>query len=86
MAGSVEVGTPRIVDRDRLLDALRARGHEARLLDDDANVSLEVPCGGDAPAACSELVAELEALVGELDVPLVPVLGDGAVFLRPPAS
>ncbi|MBD0348956.1 MAG: hypothetical protein ICV59_07375 [Thermoleophilia bacterium] len=86
MPDRVQVEMPRVVERDRVLEALRQRGHEARPLDDDQNVALEVPCGGESAAACSELLAELEALVGELDVPLVPVLGDGAVFLRPPAS
>ena len=86
VSDSVQVGVPRTVDRDHVLEALAERGHQARALDDDQNVALEIPCGGDAVAACNELLAELEALVGELDVPLVPVLGDGAVFLRPPAS
>jgi hypothetical protein len=82
----VYVELPRINDRDRVLDALAQRGHEARPTEEDGWPAVEVPCDGDAGSACDDLLGELEALVGELDVPLVPVRGEGVVYLRPPAG
>jgi hypothetical protein len=83
----VHVELPRITDRDQVLEALAQRGHEARPTEQDGWPAIEVPCGeGNAGKTCDDLVAELETLVGELDVPLVPVRGDGVVYLRPPAS
>jgi hypothetical protein len=82
----VYVELPRINDRDRVLDALAQRGHEARPTEEGGWPAIEVPCDRDAASACDDLVGELEALVGELDVPLVPVRGDGVVYLRPPAG
>jgi hypothetical protein len=82
----VHVELPRIGDRDRVLDALAQRGHEARPTEVDGWPAIEVPCEGDTETACADLVGELEALVGELDVPLVPVRGEDVVYLRPPAG
>jgi hypothetical protein len=82
----VHVELPRINDRDQVLQALAQRGHEARPTEEDGWPAIEVPCGGDAGSACDDLVAELETLVGELEVPLVPVRGDGVIYLRPPAG
>ena len=84
--GAVHVETARFADRDRVVQALAARGHETRPIDEDGLPAIEVPCGGDSEAACDDLIAELESLVGELDAPLVPIRGDGVVFLRPPAN
>jgi hypothetical protein len=82
----VYVELPRINDRDRVLDALAQRGHEARPTEEDGWPAIEVPCDRESASACDDLVGELETLVGELDVPLVPVRGDGVVYLRPPAG
>jgi hypothetical protein len=82
----VYVELPRIKDRDRVLDALARRGHEARPTEEDGWPAIEVSCDGEAGNACDDLVAELETLVGDLDVPLVPVRGDSVVYLRPPAG
>jgi hypothetical protein len=86
VADEVYVELPRVADRDRVLEALAQRGHEARPAEEDGWPAIEVPCDGDADTACADLVGELEALVGELDVPLVPVRGEGVVYLRPPAG
>jgi hypothetical protein len=78
---AVAVQTMRTVDRDWLLRTLAEHGHEARPVDDADGLSVEVACDG-----CSELLSDLEHLVGELGLPLVPVLADGGVILRPPGS
>ena len=82
----VYVELPRIKDRDEVLQALAQRGHEARPTEEDGWPAIEVPCDGDSDRACDDLAAELETLVGELEVPLVPVRGDGVIYLRPPAG
>ena len=82
----LHVDVPRVLERDQLLAALKEHGYEARATEDDGWPAIEIPCGGDAGSACDDLVAELERLVGDLDAPLIPVRGDGVVYLRPPAS
>ena len=77
---AVAVQTMRTVDRDWLLQTLAEHGHEARPIEEDG-LSVEVACDG-----CAELLSDLEHLVGELGLPLVPMLAEGAVILRPPGS
>jgi len=77
---AVAVQTMRTVDRDWLLQTLAEHGHDARPAPGDG-LSVEVSCDG-----CEELLADLEHLVGELGLPLVPVMAGGAVILRPPGS
>ncbi len=86
MSDELHVDVPRVQERDRLLQALAERGHKARPIDDDGWPAIELPCGADADKGCDDLLSELESLVGELEVPLVPVRGDGVVYLRPPAG
>jgi hypothetical protein len=78
---AVAVQTMRTVDRDWLLQALAEHGHDARPVGGDEGLSVEVACDG-----CTELLSDLEHLVGELGLPLVPMMADGAVILRPPGS
>jgi hypothetical protein len=75
----VAVQTMRTVDRDWLLQTLAEHGHEARPIGD--GLAVEVSCD-----SCEELYSDLEHLVGELGLPLVPILVDNAVILRPPGS
>jgi hypothetical protein len=77
---TVAVQTERTVDRDWLLRALEEHGHAPRPLEGDA-FAVEVPCDG-----CEALYAELEHLIGETGLPLVPILADGTVILRTPGS
>ena len=77
---AVAVQTVRTVDREWLLRTLAEHGYEARPSADDG-LAAEVSCDG-----CAELQVELEHLVGELGLPLVPVVADGVVILRPPGS
>lgn len=77
---AVAVQTERTVDRDWLLRTLEEHGYSPRPLEDDA-LAVEVPCDG-----CDVLYSELEHLIGETGLPLVPILADGAVVLRTPGS
>jgi hypothetical protein len=78
---SVKLETARTIDRDELVDALRQRGLEAKPLDENDSPGLEVLCDG-----CEEVLAQIETWLAENELPLVPVLADGRVFLRPPGS
>lgn len=83
---TVHVEVARYGDRDALIEVLRAHGYEPRAVEEDGAIGVEIPCGGDAQRLCDDLLGELESLVAELDAPLVPVLAEHAVFLRPPAD
>jgi hypothetical protein len=76
---AVAVQTMRTVDRDWLLRTLVEHGHEAKPIDD--GLAVEVSCDG-----CEALYSELEHLVGELGLPLIPLMAEGSVILRPPGS
>jgi hypothetical protein len=86
MADSIEVELVRVVDRDQVLETLRAYGFDARRTDHDGAPALEVRCGPDWDRACDEIVAELESWIAERGIPLVPERIDDRVLLRPPAS
>jgi hypothetical protein len=73
--------TAREPDRDRLRAALAAGGFEARDLDDDGTPALEIPCDG-----CQDVLERIEAWLAKVELPLVPVLADGRVILRPPGD
>jgi hypothetical protein len=77
---AIAVQTMRTVDRDWLLQTLAEHGHDARPVGGDG-LAVEVSCEG-----CEKLYSELEHLVGELGLPLVPLVAEGAVILRPPGS
>jgi hypothetical protein len=79
VAGSINVQTARIVDRQTVLELLEERGLEAKAGDSDLTV--EVRCDD-----CAELLVELETLVREAQLPLVPVEDEGRIFLRPPGD
>ena len=83
--GAIQVEMARTVDRDRLVESLGARGFEARMLDDDGRVVLEVPCH-DGPGACHELYTELETWIVAQGLPLVPLELEGSIVLRPPVG
>ena len=74
----VEVETARLPDREAVLALLQERGVKAEPRED----TLSIDVRGDR----DEVLAELEALVREAELPLVPVEGDGKIFLRPPAD
>jgi hypothetical protein len=80
---SLRVDLARIEERDQLVAALAERGYEARPLDDEGWAALDVPYGD---GGHDGLVSELESLVSELGLPVVPVRGEGVLYLRPPAD
>jgi hypothetical protein len=79
VAGSINVETARSVDRQTVLELLEERGLDAKAGDSDLTV--EVRCDD-----CGELLVELETLVRDAELPLVPVEADGRIFLRPPGD
>jgi hypothetical protein len=83
MSDTVHVEAARIPDRDRLLAELREAGLEARPVDE---VSIEVPCGDDADAACDELMSHAESVITSIGAPFVPIKHDGVIYIRPPVS
>ena len=87
MADEIELQVARVVDREALLEMLRSRGVEAEPIDGDEVLGVRIPCGdGESERACEELLARLEVLVADTELPLVPQRGDGFVFLRPPGD
>jgi uncharacterized protein Smg (DUF494 family) len=73
--------TARMPDRDRLRAALAEAGFEVRDLDEDGMPSLEVLAQGR-----NDLLDRIEAWLADNDLPLVPVLADGRVLVRPPGE
>jgi hypothetical protein len=87
MADEIELQMARLVDRDAVLEALRERGVEAEAIDEEGTLGVRVPCGdGESDRTCDDLLAEMESLVADAGLPLVPQRGDGFVFLRPPGD
>jgi len=70
-------------DLDALLSALKERGLDAEIADEEGEPVIEIPC---AESDADRVVAEVETVLGELTLPLVPQKGDGKVFVRPPAA
>lgn len=87
MTERIELEVARVVDRDALLEVLEARGIAAEPLEEDDRLGFRIPCAdGEADSACNELLAQLEVLVADAGLPLVPQRGEGFVFLRPPGD
>jgi hypothetical protein len=87
MGESVELQVARIVDREALVEVLRANGIESEPIEEGGTLGVRVPCAdGDSERACEELLAQLEQLVAGAELPLVPQRGDGFIFLRPPGD
>ena len=87
MSESIELQVARVVDQEALLQVLSDRGIDAEPLEDGDTLGLRIPCDdGAADETCGDLLAQLEGLVAETGLPLVPQRGDGFVFLRPPGD
>jgi hypothetical protein len=87
MGESIELRVARVVDRDALGGVLEERGIASEQLEDGDTIGFRIPCGdGEADRACEELLGQLEDLVADTGLPLVPQRGDGFVFLRPPGD
>ena len=87
MTESIELEVAREVDRDALVEVLEARGIPAEPIEEDDRLGFRIPCeDGESDSACSDLLAQMEELVAETGLPLVPQRGEGFVFLRPPGD
>jgi hypothetical protein len=75
------------VDRDALLSALEQSGLEPSVVDREGETVIEIPCEeGDVARLCDDVVAQVETVLGELELPLVPEKADNQVYIRPPAA
>ena len=83
MSETVNVEAARIPDRDRLLEALREAGLDAKPLNE---VSIEVPCDEATEQACNNLLSQTEHLIMSVGAPFVPQKHDGVIYIRPPVS
>ena len=82
---TIGVDVPTLPERDELLRALEARGLSPAAVDTDDHLGIEIPCE-DVELACDEVMYELESWIAQTGLPLVPIKGDGHVYLRPPAG
>jgi hypothetical protein len=84
MAETISVEVARYRERDLLGEALEEHGYKATPVEETGRLGFDVECEDDA--ACDDLLHQMELLVGELDVPFIPIRGEGFVFLRPPGD
>ena len=79
MPTTVRVEAARIPDRDRLLEALRDEGLDARAEDE---IGIVVPVGEGG----SELFHQVEGVVISVGAPFVPIQHEGVIYIRPPVG
>jgi hypothetical protein len=79
MPSTVRVEAARIPDRDRLLEALRGEGLEARPEDE---VGIVVPVG----EGRNELFHQVEGVIFSVGAPFVPIEHEGVIYIRPPVG
>ena len=79
MPTNVRVEAARIPDRDRLLDALRDEGLDARAEDE---IGIVVPVG----EADGALFHQVEGVVISVGAPFVPIEHEGVIYIRPPVG
>jgi hypothetical protein len=79
MSNKVRVEAARIPDRDRLLEALRDEGLDAKP-EDEIGIVVPVGQGG------SELFHQVEGVVFSVGAPFVPIEHEGVIYIRPPVG
>jgi hypothetical protein len=79
MPSKVRVQAARIPDRDRLLEALRNEGLDAKPEDE---IGIVVPVGEGG----SELFHQVEGVVFSVGAPFVPIEHEGVIYIRPPVG
>ena len=79
MPSKVRVEAARIPDRDRLLEALRNEGLDAKP-EDEVGIVVPVGEGGD------ELFHQVEGVVFSVGAPFVPIQHEGVIYIRPPVG
>jgi len=87
MADTVQVEVTRIVELKEIVDALRARGLDPLVVENDDFLGVEIPCGEDGAQACDDVYAEVESWISESGSQLVPMkVDDSSIFLRQPTG
>jgi hypothetical protein len=71
------------IDLEALVSSLQERGLDARMGHEDDEPVIEV---GTAETAADDVVAQVESVLAELDLPLVTEKGEARVYIRPPAA
>jgi hypothetical protein len=79
MSSTVRVQAARIPDRDRLLEALRDEGLDAKPEDE---VGIVVPVGDGG----KELFHQVEGVVFSVGAPFVPIQHENVIYIRPPVG
>jgi hypothetical protein len=79
MSSTIRVEAARIPDRDRLLQALRDEGLDAKPEDE---IGIVVPLGEGG----SELFHQVEGVVFSVGAPFVPIEHEGVIYIRPPVG
>ena len=79
MPSNVRVEAARIPDRNRLLEALRQEGLDARP-EDEIGILIPVGEGG------NELFHQVEGVVFSVGAPFVPIQHEGVIYIRPPVG
>ena len=79
MSSMVRVQAARIPDRDRLLEALRHEGLDAKPADE---IGIVVPVGEGG----NELFHQVEGVVFSVGAPFVPIEHEGVIYIRPPVG
>ena len=79
MPSNVHFDAARIPDRDRLLEALRNEGLDAKPEDE---IGIVVPVGEGG----SELFHQVEGVVFSVGAPFVPIEHEGVIYIRPPVG
>jgi hypothetical protein len=79
MSSTIRVQAARIPDRQRLLEALRDEGLDARP-EDEIGIVVPVGEGGE------ELFHQVEGVVFSVGAPFVPIEHEGVIYIRPPVG
>lgn len=79
MSSTVRVQAARIPDRDRLLEALRQEGLDAKP-EDEVGIIVPVGEGGNG------LFHQVEGVVFSVGAPFVPIEHEGVIYIRPPVG
>lgn len=75
------------IDRDALMTALEERGLEPQVTEHAGEPVLEIPCEeGEVARLCDDVMTEVETLIADQGLPLVPERDEDRVFVRPPAA
>jgi hypothetical protein len=79
MSSTIRVEAARIPDRDRLLEALRDEGLDAKA---EGEVNIVVPVGEGG----NDLFHQVEGVVFSVGAPFIPTEHEGVIYIRPPVG